>query len=150
MKSVKLYFAPIVAFAVLAVAGCGSMGGVKGESDEVLRTRAVERWDLLIAHKADKAWDYLSPGFRETKPREAYAAEMNNRGLHWTKATFQSQACDADTCKVRLMVNYNVDLGGPVGRVGSLSPIEETWIKVKGHWYFLPDPLEPAKLGGNS
>ena len=152
MKSKQVYFAPIVASALLALSGCmsGVQGGGKDEDSSVVRTRAVERWNLLIAHKADKAWDYLSPGARETQAREAYAAEMNGRGMRWTSVTFGSQECDADTCKVSLVVGYNLDLGGLAGRVGSAGPIVETWIKVKGRWYFLPEQFQPTKLGKES
>jgi hypothetical protein len=147
VKSKKIYFVFFV-LVLAALSGCAAgPGATKAADESAVRTRAVERWDLLIAHKAEKAWDYLSPGYRETKPRDIYAAEMNSRGMRWTKATFESQICDGDLCKVHLLIAYNVDLGGPVGRVGSLSPVEESWIKVKGQWYFLPDQLQPSKLG---
>lgn len=149
MKSKKVYFAPFVA-ALLALSGCMSGGGVKQDDSTVLRTRSVERWDLLIARQADKAWDYLSPGYRETKPRAAYAEEMNNRGMRWSKVRYESQECDADTCKVRLLVDYNLNLGGPAGTVKSASPVTETWIKVNGRWYFLPEQFRPTKLGKES
>jgi len=156
VKSKQVYFAPFVAMLLLALSGCMSGGGVKpaaGGKDEdvsVIRARAVERWDLLIAHKAEKAWDFLTPGYRETKPRAAYAEEMNGRGIHWSKVTFGSQECDADTCKVRLLVDYNLNLGGLAGEVKSASPVTETWIKVKGRWYFLPEQFQPTKLGKES
>jgi len=152
VKSKKVYFASIAASALLALSGCmsGVQGGGKDEDSAVVRTRAVERWNLLIAHKAEKAWDYLSPGARETQPRDAYAQEMNTRAMRWTSVTFGSQECDADTCKVSLVVGYNLDLGGLTGRVGSASPVVETWIKVKGRWYFLPEQFQPTKLGKDS
>ena len=156
MKSKQVYFATFAAAALL-LSGCMSGGGTrpegaggKAESDSVLKTRAVERWDLLIARNADKAWDYLTPGYRETKPRQAYAEEMNGRGIRWSKVTYASQECDADTCKVRLLVDYNLNLGGPAGTVKSASPVVETWIKVKGRWYFLPEQFQPTKLGKES
>jgi len=93
VKSKQVYFATFAAAALL-LSGCMSGGGTKpqgsegkAEADSVLKTRAVERWDLLIARKADKAWDYLTPGYRETKPRQAYAEEMNGRGIRWSKVT---------------------------------------------------------------
>ncbi|MDR3389261.1 MAG: hypothetical protein P4L92_19635 [Rudaea sp.] len=132
---------------LVALAGC--MAGVKDQDNSVIRTRAVERWDLLIAHQAEKAYDYLSPGYRETKPREAYAKEMNGRGIRWSKVRFGSQECDAEVCKVHLSVDYSVDLGGLAGKVASSGLVVETWIKTKGQWYFLPDQLQP-KLGKES
>jgi hypothetical protein len=149
VKSKKVYFAPFAA-ALLLLSGCMSGGGVKDEDNAVLRTRSVERWDMLIGHKAEKAWDYLTPGYRETKPRAAYADEMNHRGMRWNKVAFDSQECDVDTCKVHLLVNYNLDMGGLAGKVASAAPVVETWIKVNGRWYFLPEQFQPTKLGKDS
>jgi hypothetical protein len=148
VKSKKVYLLQFSAMlALLVLAGCAT--GVKDQDSSVIRTRVVERWDLLVAHKAEKAWDYLSPGYRETKPRDVYAKEMNARGILWSKVHFGSQECDADVCKVRLTVDYNVNLGGPAGKVGSIGLVVETWVKVKGQWYYLPDQFQP-KLGKDS
>jgi hypothetical protein len=153
VKSKKFHFSYLsTLFAAAVLAGCaaGSGGGTKGDDSSVLRTRATERWDLLIGHKAEKAWDYLTPGYRETKTREQYAEEMNNRPVVWTKVTYGSQDCDADTCKVHLVVDYKINMGGMAGTVKSIAPLVETWIRVKGTWYYLPEALQPSKLGGNS
>jgi hypothetical protein len=160
MKSKKLYLLQFcAALALLALGGCvtgvknqdSSAKGqsVKSQDNSAIRMRSVERWDFLIAHKAEKAWDYLSPGYRETKPRDAYAKEMNGRGVRWSKVHFGSQECDADVCKVRLSVDYTVNLGGPAGNVESMGLVVETWVKVKGTWYYLPDQFQP-KLGKES
>ncbi len=61
--------ATLVALAVL-LGGCGL-----GNNDSaVVDKRALERWNYLIAHQAEKAYDYLSPGTRETQTRESYAS----------------------------------------------------------------------------
>ena len=149
MKSNKVYFAATAAFAAALLAGCAagpSAGAGKGENASVLRERATERWNLLIAHKADKAWDYLSPGYRQTKPRDAYAQEMNSRGVRWSKVTYGSQECEPDACKVHLFVDYKLDMGGLAGTVESSAPLTETWVKVDGRWYYLPDQIGPTKL----
>ncbi|HZP65675.1 MAG TPA: hypothetical protein VFB32_05145 [Rudaea sp.] len=148
MKSRKVQI--VHSFAVLAfalLAGC--MAGVKNEDSSVVRTRAVERWEDLIAHKAEKAYDYLTPGYRATKTREAYAKEMNERGVKWSKVTFGSQDCDVDTCKVHLEVNYAINMGGPAGNVKTLGFVTENWVKVNGQWYYLPDQFQP-QLGKDS
>ena len=145
VKSKKVYLLQMCGlFALLSLAGC--MTAVKDQDSSVIRARAVERWDFLIAHHAEKAWDYLSPGYRDTKPREAYAKEMNARGVNWSKVSFNSQKCEADVCKVHLAVDYTVNMGGAIGKVGSMGPIVETWIKVKGQWYFLPEQFGPTGL----
>jgi len=149
MKIKKVYFARVFTLlAVLYMAGCVTTKP-KEESSDVLQERAVERWKFLIAHQAEKAYDYLSPGYRATKPRDVYAKEMNSRGMKWTNVVFSSKECDADACKVRVLVEYKIEMAGAVGPVKSMSPLVETWIKVDGKWYFLPDPVQSPKLGGS-
>lgn len=145
VKSKKVYLLQFFGLlALLALAGC--MTAVKDHDSSVIQARAIERWNLLIAHQAEKAWDYLSPGYRETRPREAYAKEMNARGVTWSKVSFNSQKCDADVCTVHLAVDYTVNMGAAIGKVTSMGPITETWIKVKGQWYFLPEQFRPTGL----
>jgi hypothetical protein len=148
MKTKKVYFARIFALlAVFLMVGCATTKP-KEENSDVLKDRAVQRWNFLIAHQAEKAYDYLSPGYRATKSRDVYAKEMNSRGMKWTNVVFSSKECDADACKVRLLVEFKIDMAGATGPVQSVSPLVETWIKVDGKWYFLPDPTRSPKLGG--
>jgi hypothetical protein len=118
--------------------GCSFSGK---DSAAELDTRAVERWNYLIAHQAEKAYDYLSPGTRETQTREAYAAAMNNRPVKWVSAKFNRKECDADRCTVYIDVSYSVGMlgAGGIGKaVQSASTQSETWVHVKDGWFFLP------------
>src|SRR5512141_2345330 len=95
-----MYFVRMcVLLAPLALAACGGAASVKAPAsdsasvktpgdDSALEKRAVERWNLLIAHKADKAYDFLSPGTRTTESREKYTADMNNRPVHWQSVAY--------------------------------------------------------------
>jgi hypothetical protein len=124
---------------VLLLSGCNF--GDKGNVDAIDK-RAVERWNFLIAKQADKAYDYLSPGTRETQPRETYAAAMNTRPVKWTAAKFNHKECDADRCKVYIDVSYSVSLpGAGVGSkpIQSTSTQSEIWVRVDDGWYFLPN-----------
>ncbi len=119
---------------LLVLAGCAD----KGNPDNVDR-RAIERWNYLIAHQAEKAYDYLTPGFRATQTREAYATAMNNRPLQWKNVTFNRKECEEDRCTVYVDVAYELKMGaGPARSIDSKSTQSETWIRVKGNWYFLP------------
>ena len=147
MVSRKVYFAQIVATLSLGLlAGCGTTTPTKPPSNETLQERAVKRWNFLIEHKAEKAYDYLTPGFRATKPRDEYAREMNGRGVKWLDVTFNSEECKTDTCTVRLLVNIEIDMAGAAGHVKAISPVVETWIKEDGNWYYLPDATRSPKL----
>ena len=146
MKSKKVYFARVVlaAAAGLALAGCGMLVK-KNEDASVIKTKAVQRWDYLIAKQADKAYDFLAPGYRQTISREQYAHNMNGRGTRWSKVHYNSQTCDADTCTVRLSVDYTIKLGGLAGDTKSMGFAVEKWIKADGVWYYLP-PIASPKL----
>lgn len=128
---------PLAAFAatalLLAIAGCAD-----GSSPDNVDRRAVERWNHLIAHQAEQAYDYLSPGYRATQTREKYASAMNNRAVGWKSVKFKDKKCDADRCNVQLDVTYSIKLPGIGTPTESTSVQNETWILVKGGWYFLP------------
>ena len=120
----------------LFLGGCNFGGG-----SESVEKRAEERWNYLIAHQAEKAYDYLTPGVRATQTREKYTSAMNSRPVQWTAAKFNRKECDADRCKVYIDVSYSVVLpgAGSMGKpVASSSTQSETWVHVKGGWYFLP------------
>src|SRR5690349_24058732 len=104
----------------LLLGGCNL--GNKDNAAEVDK-RAIERWNYLIAHQAEKAYDYLSPGTRETQTRESYAAAMNTRPIKWTAVKFNRKECDADRCKVYIDVTYSLAMPG-AGAIGK--PIEST------------------------
>lgn len=145
MKNRKVHFAKIAfaAAAALALAGCGML--VKKDEDaSVIKTKSVQRWNYLIAHKADKAYDFLSPGYRVTVTRENYAAGMNNRPVSWQSVKYIDQKCDGDVCTVHLQLKYKVmvNLHG-VRNIQGDSPITEHWIKESGGWYFLPRSGQP-------
>ncbi len=115
---------------------------VSDSAKKIVEKRAVERWSLLIAHKAEQAYDYLSPGFRATKKRDDYAAEMNHRPVRWQKVIPYSQQCDKpDVCVLNMQVDVDVKMPGIGKDVSSVGFVTETWILVRGKWYLLPDSM---------
>jgi hypothetical protein len=126
----------------LTLAACGGGASVKAPAnDAALEKRSVERWNLLIAHKAEKAYDYLSPGTRSTETREKYAADMNNRPVHWQSVTYVDRKCDdPDACTLQMQATYSVNMSARMGQdVQSATLVWERWIRVSGQWYFLPE-----------
>jgi len=117
--------------------GAGGKSSGKGVGPEV---RAVERWDLLIARKAEVAYDYLSPGKRATEKREDYAKAMNNRPIRWEKVSLYSKKCEKESsCTIALQVDVSVPSAGVGGMAPAVGFVEETWIRAdNGVWYFLP------------
>lgn len=124
--------------AVLGLLAACTAGGIKTDDTSAVERRAIERWNHLIAHEAEQAYDYLTPGYRKTITREAYAAAMNNRPVRWTEVDYVDRVCEGDRCTVALNVRYTLAMAG-IGRpVDSASPQKETWLRIRGTWYFLP------------
>ena len=104
-----------------------------------LAERAEQRWKYLIGGQPDLAYDYLSPGYRETRARDEYAEIMRARPVKWTGVQYQDQECDGEVCKVRLMITYSLDM--PVAMVGKIDSVDfqiENWLWIEDNWYFLP------------
>ena len=132
----RLRLAALAALFV-ALAGCNTNSDPTADVEK----RAVDRWNFLISHQAEKAYDYLSPGTRETQTRESYATAMNSRPVRWTAAKYNHKECDADRCKVYIDVSYSLTMpgAGAIGKpIESTSTQTETWVRVKDDWYFLP------------
>ena len=140
--------APILALGLL-LGGCASESKRPDESApaadqarkiSVVEKRSQERWGYLINRQAEKAYDYLSPGYRATKTREAYASEMNNRPVHWTKVYPYGESCEKpDVCILTLQIDANTAMPGVGKNVPVTGFVGETWIKTGGKWYYLPE-----------
>jgi len=128
-------------FALLAL-GCGTLlvtGCVDKSSPDTLDKRSVERWNYLIAHQAEKAYDFLTPGYRSTQTRDEYAGAMNNRPVLWKQAVFEDKQCEGDRCTVSVTIDYSMPIPGTAGkRSEAKSTQHETWLRVDGQWYYLP------------
>ena len=105
-----------------------------------IEQRSEQRWKLIIAGEFNKAFSYLSPGYRQTRVESEYAQSMATRPVRWTDAEYQDHTCSsADVCTVKILINFDLDLPiANVGQVASLDVLEEKWIRVDGVWYFLP------------
>ncbi|HET6633003.1 MAG TPA: hypothetical protein VFG73_09900 [Rhodanobacteraceae bacterium] len=118
------------------------------DSKAVLKQRALDRWNLLIAHKGAEAWNYLTPGYRATISQQQYALEMNNRPVRWTHASVTKVDCvNPDSCTVYVMVDYDLMVPGLGGGSKSFAPLKETWLRVKNTWYYLPREAGKSTLG---
>lgn len=122
---------PVMLLAALA-AGCSRQAPPE--------ERAAERWELLVAGKPDQAWDYLTPGYRETRPRELYAAEISVRQVRWTGAEVMGVECpEQDRCIVKVKIHYSLrSHARGVGMIESFTVSDETWIRSGQGWFHLP------------
>lgn len=102
--------------------------------------RAQARWDHLIAGEYDQAWEYFTPGYRETAPVEQYVASIQRRPVKWEQAEVVSSDCEESRCEVVVEISYSI----PSGRAGletvrPTRPIREAWIFSDGQWWHTPE-----------
>ncbi len=118
---------------ILMLVGCRSEA-----PSETIEDRAQARWDLVLARDFEAAWEYLTPGFRQTTNRFDYARDMAGRPLRWLSAEVVGRDCEEDLCKINVLVGYQA-VGAPagMGQMRLSREIEETWIRLDGAWWFV-------------
>lgn len=87
----------------------------------LVRQRAAARWDLLIKGDFDGAYQYMSPGSRDTTTLDRYKANIRRDSFRSVK--MESVACDGEACTVKLMLTYD----HPKMK-GITTPVVESWI----------------------
>ena len=136
MKNIKIYLWIVAAVMVpLLVAGC------RKDPEKIVPQRALERWNLLINHSPVKAYEYLSPGYRETHTLDQYVAFIGTARLKWKSVAVASQQCESEVCTVILTVKSTIpaQLMNGTKDVELEGPVTEHWVLSEGQWYFLPD-----------
>ena len=145
----------VVLAATLVLAGCAGGGATRPDktvdtsgTKEALQKRVEQRWAHLIKEDFDKAWEYLTPGYRSTASREVWASNMKDRPVKWTKAVVSSTDCPEgeEFCDVTVQVEFVANSSIPmVGQIEAATPVFERWIRLKGAWYHVPQEVARAK-----
>lgn len=132
--------AALLAIGLAACAGTGGSRSAASADPAVLEKLSIQRWQHLLAGEFGEAWEYFSPGYQATQPRERYVAEMKDRPVKWTKVEYVGQECAAsDSCKVKVKVGFRVRMAVTgVGWVDADRVVTESWIFLDGKWVYLP------------
>jgi len=152
-SSISMLRALTLALSVATLAACQTGGGTRSADNsradsrqdsamttqERIKARSVMRWELLIDKKFEEAYELLSPGYREVRPREDYVKIMRGRPVQWTRVLFKQAKCEAESCIVDIEIHAQFEM--PVMRVGTvdtLTVLTENWILSDGEWYLVP------------
>jgi len=121
---------------LLLLSACASTGGSKGSIEQ----RATERWDFLFSDNLTAAYDYLSPGYRSSVSLKQYQRTILLQRIKWTSAKYIESECAETSCKVKISIDYTVYGALPgVKSFDGTQEIEESWVKVDGKWYLVPN-----------
>lgn len=125
--------------AALLLAGCQSGEDAPSQPQSV-EERAQARWDLLVERDFASAWEYYTPGFRETSSAQDFAGIMKQRPVRWTSAEVLGSACEDDRCQVLVEVSYTVpNAPNGLNTVSPTSEVDETWIRTGGQWWYVQE-----------
>ena len=105
-----------------------------------IEERAQARWDALLAKDFEQAYSYYSPGFRSSQSRSDFEFAFRLRRVRYDSAEYMDRQCETDACTVRLNMGYT--LTAPLRGVQiwkGKAVIKEKWVRIEGHWWFLPD-----------
>ncbi len=122
---------------VLLVTACASGPRLP----ESLEDRAADRVAAILANDYERAYWYLSPGFRQLTDLETYTEQQEKRPVRWRHAEVDRvDNCDEDHCQVYTRVFFRVK--SPVqggGIVDSVQVIKEDWISTPEGWFLVPE-----------
>jgi hypothetical protein len=126
----------VVALAGLAVAGCASIdaNSAPEAKQKVVAERAEARWQLLIKGDVQGAYQYLSAGSKAATSQAHYMGKIKP-GI-WREAKVDEVSCEAEICKVRMLITYELRRRGTPLDTRVQTPVPETWIIENGSaWY---------------
>lgn len=118
---------------ITGLGGCSSP-----PPEEVVGQRAVERWQALAQRDMEKAYGYLSPGYRAVNSLELYQARIGD-AVQWKGATVKNIACVDNTCDVTLTLRYRYATPPTGNYYEGERPMEEKWTQAEGQWWLLPE-----------
>lgn len=130
----------LVLLSATLLGGCMQSDTLSEEQIAALEDRVYARWQTLMAREFDKTWEFSTPTYRETFPRDfyplrySYAVEWELTGIE--VLDYDARAAVASVA-VRVMskpVKFTSSASRAVGAV----PVtfSEQWILIDGEWWY--------------
>jgi hypothetical protein len=134
----RLALAVVLAAAALASTGCASMGGAGATPEAQVAQLADQRWGHLIAGDWQKAYNMLTPGYRNLHDLREYQGQFKG-AVQWKKAEVATTTCEPEKCEVRIELTVASPFGR--GKADTISTFfNETWLKEGDRWYYYEKP----------
>lgn len=130
----------LAVLAGIALVGCGAkMAADRDGPDADVLARAGAYFDAMIAQDYRRAYEMLSPGYRETNSFSRYAQLKLPPGVYRDAVVERKECASEQVCDVitRVTFLYGDHMGVLRGTEVSMH-LRERWLKVDGRWYLLP------------
>ena len=112
-------------------------------SEAGLRLRVKARWDALIERDFEKAYSYMSPGYRRLFTLDKYQSSFGSV-VSWESVTITDiDLKGKNSADVKVDVFYQLaipsQVGGSLGEaLGSISTqVNETWLWADDEWWYV-------------
>ena len=126
---------------LMVVLGVSACAVIEPKAEEHVFALAEQRQAALLKHEFDKAYQYMSPGYRQLNSLEQFTTK--NMGVYaWESSNVLNSECEEDICKVNVAIEYDsarmFNTGRkPVAEKRIISRVNiETWIKLDNKWWF--------------
>lgn len=102
-----------------------------------LDSRAKDFWMHKINRDFDKAYDFLTPGWKSSETKESYVRRMSQSTIKWRSIEIKDKQCSEKyLCSLSLKVEYEYTFKGSMaGTIKVPSEIRETWLMKNNTWY---------------
>lgn len=127
--------------AAAALAACSTQTATDNRPpEEIVKQRAAERWDALLAADYTKAYGYLAPTVRTVKSLEGYKLGLrvvDGKDSPWKKYEIRQVSCQeqAQSCKATVAIEAILSVPKFAGMTAT-AEAEEEWILQDGQWYY--------------
>lgn len=108
----------------------GQSSGSPQTPEQIVVSRAQERWDALRAGQYDKAFSYITPSMRATLPLEVFRGRIGSAS--WLDVKVTKAVCEPEVCDVSVKIDYYV-----LPNVRDSQTVNEKWILDGGNWWFV-------------
>jgi hypothetical protein len=105
--------------------------------EKAVAERVVQRWAALIGQDFNRAYEFETPGFRETNPIGRYRGFYGN-AVKWENAEVGNVHLSADrqSAKVSVILDYEGPKPGGGVYQGQRS-VMEAWLWMDGNWWYV-------------
>jgi len=105
-----------------------------------LDNRVLAYWNYKINKDFKSAYQFLSPGWRESESKTEYSNRMEQNLINWKSAKIVSKECSkGNICKVKVIIIYEYMFRGAISKKMTIpTNITENWIMINNTWYMIP------------
>lgn len=118
----------LITAAIIFSTACATQMNMSDE--QVVKQKAQERLEALLANNYEKAYGYASPAYRKSVSLNRHKPKVLGAAM-WTRGEVLSVSCEPEYCDVTTKIHYR----SPQTRMELPTELKNRWIKVDGKWW---------------